>query len=249
MPIFSVRGRIDAAGRFEISPEDLRHLTRVLRLKKGDRFEVLLPDGKKGDAVLEREGPRIFGRLLHATAAVPEKKLPLWLGIGLIRFSRLEWLVEKATEMGVERISPLLLAQGRFRKGDDISDNKIRRLDRISQESLKQCERNTSPRIDPLQGLESFCAALENEANPGLRRLILEERSQASTLQAGFEEGKRWAILVGPEGGFSSPEKDLAKHQGFFGVSLGPAILRSETAALYAASALDFFLASQESRP
>lgn len=244
MAVFTVRSPMDSSGRFEISPEDLHHLTRVLRVRKGECFEILLPEGQRAEAILESEGRRLVGRLLRSLHTLPEKRLPLWIGIGLIRFSRLEWLVEKATELGVERLSPLLLSQGRFTKTDEISHNKISRLQKISQESLKQCERVVSPRIDPPQSLEPFLA--EVSSNSRYKKLILEERSEAISLQESLEPGGSWVLLVGPEGGFSEQEKAKAKDAGFAAVSLGPNILRSETAALYAASALDFFLKGRE---
>lgn len=247
MPVFPVRHAPDAEGRFEIAPEDLRHLSRVLRLKPGDRFEVCLPDGSRAEARLEGEGRRRVGRILQRLASLPETRLPLWIGIGLIRFSRLEWLVEKATELGVERLSPLLLSRGRFGKSDEISDNKISRLEKIAQETLKQCERITSPRIDPPMDLKSFLKLSGEE--PACRKLLLEERSRAAPLREVLGAAQTWAILGGPEGGLSPEEKSQACDAAFTPVSLGATVLRSETAALYAAAALDFFRQGQEEGP
>ncbi len=246
MPVFPIRQAPDAEGRFEIVPEDLRHLSRVLRLKPGDRFEVSLPDGSRAEACLEGEGRRRVGRILQRLASQPETRLPLWIGLGLIRFSRLEWLVEKATELGVERFSPLLLSRGRFGKSDEISDNKINRLERIAQETLKQCERIASPRIDPPMDLHSFLNLIGEDA--GRRKLLLEERSRALPLGEAIGDAGSWAILVGPEGGLSPEEKSRAREAGFTPVSLGTTVLRSETAALYAAAALDFFRQGREER-
>lgn len=247
MPVFPVRQAPDAEGRFEIAPEDLRHLSRVLRLKPGDRFEVSLPDGGRAEACLEGEGRRRVGRILQRLASQPETRLPLWIGLGLIRFSRLEWLVEKATELGVERLSPLLLSRGRFKKSDEISENKINRLEKIAQETLKQCERIASIRIDPPMDLRSFLKLSGEDA--ARRKLLLEERSRALPLREAIGDAGAWAILVGPEGGLSPEEKSLARGAGFTPVSLGATVLRSETAALYAAAALDMFRQGREERP
>lgn len=244
MPVFPLRQAPDAEGRFEIAAEDLRHLSRVLRLKPGDRFEVSLPDGSRAEARLEGEGRRRVGRLLQRLASQPETRLPLWIGLGLIRFSRLEWLVEKATELGVERLSPLLLSRGRFGKSDEVSENKINRLDKIAQETLKQCERIASPQIDPPMGLEAFLKLTAED--PARRKLLLEERSRATPLREAMGNAPTWAILVGPEGGLSPEEKSRAREAGFTPVSLGATVLRSETAALYAATALDFFRQGRE---
>lgn len=244
MPVFSVRGSINSQGGFEIGPEDLHHLTRVLRLKSGDKFEVLLPDGRKGEARLEGEENHLSGKILQLGAANPERILPLWLGVGMIRWSRLEWLVEKATELGVHRISPLHLSQGRLPKGESISNNKIERLNKISQETLKQCERSAAPVIDAPLSLEDFLQKVGFVSGPGVEKFMFRERYHGASLNDRlFSASTSWVFLVGPEGGFSEAEIALAESRDFESVSLGPTVLRSETAAIYACSALDMVMA------
>jgi len=244
MPVFSVRGSIDSQGGFEIGPEDLHHLTKVLRLKNGDSFEILLPDGRKGEARLEESEKHLVGKILQLGAANPERVLPIWLGVGMIRWSRLEWLVEKATELGVHRISPLYLSQGRLPKSESVSDNKIERLHKISQETLKQCERIAAPVIDAPLSLENFLRQVGLVSGPGVEKFLFRERYAGARLDERlFPVSTSWVFLLGPEGGFSEAELAMAESRDFESVSLGPTVLRSETAAVYACSAVDMVMA------
>ncbi|HKX12561.1 MAG TPA: RsmE family RNA methyltransferase [bacterium] len=237
MPVFPLAQIPEPDGRFEISAEQQRHLVRALRIKPGATFEVSLPDGRRGLARLVVKGKSLHGVWLEdSAAAVPG--LAAWIGIGLIRMSRLEWLVEKATELGAERLSPLRLSQGSVPKSDSISLNKINRLRKISQETLKQCERNTFMRIDEPESLDSFLDRLNSEAKTS-SRIMLRERAKAPLLPQVLKKSSRpHVFLVGPEGGFSEKECRAAEAAGFETASLGPAVLRSETAAIAALSYL-----------
>jgi len=236
LPVFPLAQNPDSTGRFDLSSEQQRHLARVLRLKDGESFEVSLPDGRRGRAQLVAEGSSFRGAWLEEIGGSPAFNLPAWIGIGILRMSRLEWLVEKATELGMERLSLLRLSQGSVPKSETISPNKIDRLKKISQETLKQCERNALMRIDAPQTLESFLIQVHQESQDG-SRVLLRERSSAPLLPK-ILEGKSGSrvFLVGPEGGFSEKECELALAAGFEEASLGPAVLRSETAALAALS-------------
>ncbi|MFO1462236.1 MAG: RsmE family RNA methyltransferase [bacterium] len=249
MPLFSIQGKIDAEGRFPLNAADGRHLRKALRLKLGETFAVLLPDGRRGEARLEGRGPQSYGRLLSVGPAASETRLPLWLGIGIIRWERLEWLVEKAVELGVERLSPLQLVRGRLAKDVNISINKIKRLNKIAQETLKQCERIASTRIDPPMSLADFLRKVGEAEAPAWQKLLLQERLAEPWLGKGLRsEAERFVVLVGPEGGFQGQEREAALAAGFAEASLGPSILRSETAAIYCAAALDFHLRHSRSQ-
>jgi len=243
MPVFPIVGPVDSAGRFDLSESDLRHLRKVLRLQAGDLFSVQLSDGRRGEAQLETQGKKRLGKIVSLREALPEQRLPLWLGIGVLRWERLEWLVEKAVELGMERLFPLQLSQGRLGKSDIISANKIKRLDKIAQETLKQCERITSTRIEAPTDLRKFLRLVQDSAPADSKKMILQERIAEPLLHAKLSPSDRhFILLLGPEGGWTEEESSSAKAAGFAPVSLGPLLLRSETAALYAASALDFHL-------
>ncbi|HEX5034053.1 MAG TPA: RsmE family RNA methyltransferase, partial [bacterium] len=238
MPVFPLAQTPQPDGRFEISAEQRHHLLRVLRLKAGATFEVSLPDGRRGQARLVASGDSLHGLWIEDSALSSTPSLAAWLAIGLIRMSRLEWLVEKATELGADRLSLLRLSQGSLPKSESISINKINRLKKISQETLKQCERSTFMRIDEPESLEEFLDRLDIEA-PSSSRILLRERAKLPLLSQVLEKKAGMTILlVGPEGGFSDRECRAAEKFGFEPASLGPALLRSETAALAALSHL-----------
>jgi len=243
MPAFLIHGEIDPEGRFEIRSEDVFHLTKVLRVREGQNFEVLLPGGGKGWAVLKRRGSRYVGKLkilLPVQAAPP---LPLWLGMGMIRWARMEWLMEKATELGLHRLSPVKLQRGRLPKGESVSPQKMKRLHKIAEETQKQCERIGGPRIDDPMSLGDFLELQRRESKGNGQRLLFRERiPEPPFFRALNPKAESFVFLVGPEGGWSLEERRLAQVGGFEEVSLGETPLRSETAALYGIAALHFFL-------
>lgn len=242
MPVFLIQSPIDPGGFFKISPQDLRHLRRVLRIKPGEVFEVRQPDGKKAIAILQARGRQTEGKIENIISEAAPSPLPLWLGVGMIRWPRMEWLVEKLTELGALRLSPLHLTHSQI--SSDISSGKIKRLIKISQESLKQCERLEPVRIDPPQNLKQF---LKSVAAPVAQKWIFNEKLQRRQIPHATSL-ENFIFLIGPEGGFSSDEIELATQAGFQSVSLGPVKLRTETAAIYGACVLDALLARPEAR-
>ena len=249
MPVFSVSEDLDAAGAFPLSKEDLHHLRRVLRVKIGQAFTVLLPDGRQGLACLEKLGGKVSGKILEAplsTDSAAQDSLPASLAIALVRWPRLEWLVEKASELGVAEMLPLTLSQGSRDPKAVVSPAKIARLQKISRESLKQCVRVSGPAIRPPMGLKEYLAN-----QPRGLKIWLDERATATPLMTLLSERgpqEHYSLLIGPEGGFSPKERDLIQAADFLPVTLGAIKFRSETAAIYSLSVLDAFLFSSRGR-
>jgi len=249
MPVFPIREIIDEAGFFRLPASDLHHLRRVLRVKEGDSFAVVHPDGREGRAILRKKGKDYFGQTSGQTnlsEGDASTLLPLTLGVGLIRWPRMEWLVEKASELGVARLVPLTLNQG-SRGSDAVSPAKIARLRKISQETLKQCARPQGPAIENPQALPDFLAAC---AQP-LHKICLDESAQGPHLLE-YLQGENpkapFCFLIGPEGGFSPKEREKISGKNFQTVTLGAIKFRTETAAIYGASLLDAFLQGQGGR-
>jgi len=240
MPVFRLARLPDASGHFELSAEDLKHLTRVLRRQIGDRFEVRLPSGEKAEAILEQNRKKLRGRIERILSDAPPDLLPVCLAIGLIRWPRLEWLLEKATEFGVERVSPLHLKRSQNYENISI---KYKRLEKIIQESLKQCERLQAPQLDAPQTLKQFLKAGESGfiAGRAVGKIFLQERAKAPLLNPHDlpQDRQAWIVAVGPEGGFVDDEITQLRDHDYQAYSLGSAVYRSETAALYALATLD----------
>lgn len=211
-------------GAAELRGEEARHLTRVLRVEAGQRFEV--SDGERLflAEIEEAKGERVMFRVLEALEIVPVP-VRITLCAALIKFDRFEWIVEKATELGVERILPVETTRSE-RGLLEASRKRSERWMRIARESSQQSRRLRAPEILPAVRL---AAALAIEAE---HRFFLEESSAPPLLHEIPEERQETAaILLGPEGGWTDLERDAAREAGWSAVSLGPQVLRAETAA------------------
>jgi 16S rRNA (uracil1498-N3)-methyltransferase len=219
-------------GEAELTGEDARHLARVLRAEAGQRYE--LSDNHSAYlAEISAVGPgRITFRILEPLAA--EAPAPgITLFAALIKFDRFEWLVEKATELGVTRIVPV--NAGRAEKGlDSAAAKRVERWRKIARETSQQARRVRSPDIAPPA---EFSAALTDSSR---YRYFLEEQPGAPPLlralppESARSSDDAIAILTGPEGGWTDGERTLAKDAGWTPVSLGHNVLRAETAAIAA---------------
>lgn len=243
MPVFPLAKAPDAKGRFALSPKDGRHLHRVLRVGLGESFSIRLPDGRIGTAELLRSGAGFAGRVLELQAAPVSEALPVWLGLSWVRLSRLEWAVEKATELGVSRLTFLKAAHSQHAPTEREAPKKMERLARIAGETLKQCERPAAPRFDTPQSLADFLLAVNREKAAPLAKVFFRERRGATRFSAANLASLNpalWVILVGPEGGWSEAEVKALLEHGFQDYTLGSSIYRTETAAIYALSTVDF---------
>ncbi|MBM3740872.1 MAG: 16S rRNA (uracil(1498)-N(3))-methyltransferase [Acidobacteria bacterium] len=218
----------------EITGEEAHHLTRVLRVEEGQVYEI--SDGNQAylaevaEARKSRVGFAVRERL-------EESPLPVRLTVlaGLIKFDHFEWTLEKCTEAGAERFVPVLCT--RSEKGlDRAVDKRRQRWERILLEASQQSRRDRIPALDdPVR----FADAV---AMPGDVRLILEEQAGARPLLEAIPEPERRMsqdqvlLLVGPEGGWTEEERELAARGQWLPVSLGRQILRAETAALAGAA-------------
>jgi 16S rRNA (uracil1498-N3)-methyltransferase len=219
----SIRG-----GVAELAGDSARHLTRVLRVQPGQRFEI--SDGSAAwlAEISEARGPRVVFQVIEP-AETQELAVRIVLCAALIKFDRLEWMIEKATELGAESFQPVETA--RSEKGlFQASGKRAERWKRIACEAAEQSRRLRPPEILPAVRLEACLAAgggaryrMEEGAAPPLAR-------QLSPTEAGSEV----RLLTGPEGGWIDEERAAAARAGWLPASLGPRVLRAETAAIAA---------------
>jgi 16S rRNA (uracil1498-N3)-methyltransferase len=218
-------------GMAELRGEEARHLTRVLRAEAGQRYEI--SDGKVAylAEIAEARGPRVVFRIIEPLDS-PATPLHITLCAALIKFDRFEWIVEKATELGVERILPV--EAERSGKGLlEASGKRTERWARIARESSQQARRVRAPEILPAVRFEP-CLAEEADY-----RYFLEEAAAPPLLRVSrVSPACRAALLTGPEGGWTDAERQLAAAAGWQPVSLGPQVLRAETAAMAAIAVL-----------
>jgi 16S rRNA (uracil1498-N3)-methyltransferase len=220
-------------GAAELRGEDARHLTRVLRAEPGQRYEITDSQSAWLAEIAEARGDRVVFRLIEP-APSPEVPVRVTLSAALIKFDRLEWIVEKVTELGVERI--LTFEAARSDKGlDHAARNRAARWQRIAKESSQQSRRLRAPEIVPAVSFESVLA------EPADYRYLLDESAIAPLVRMLPAPRRPFAsvgLLTGPEGGWTEHERELAAAAGWQPVSLGPQILRTETAAIAATAIL-----------
>lgn len=214
-----------ALGRVRIGGAELRHL-RTLRLGAGDRLVVFDEQGAEHEVVLERlTGRETWGAIVATARPARESPLDLVLAPALLKGTKMDLVVEKATELGVSRIAPV---RSRHAIGQGGSAERWRR---IALAATKQSGRTRVPVIDGPVGLE----ALVREAWPGLRLVFWEGETEA-TLATQPPRAAAAIVVVGPEGGLAPDEVADARAHGFVTLRLAPRILRAETAAIAAAA-------------
>ena len=203
--------------------EDARHLTRVLRVEPGQRFEISDNHQAWLAEITEARGERVLFRTVEPIASTPAP-VRVTLCVALIKFDRFEWMVEKATELGVERILPF--EASRTEKGLlDASRKRTQRWERIARDSSQQSRRTHLPEILPAV---RYAAALEQEA--GHRYFLDEAEAPPILREIPVERQDSVALVTGPEGGWTDAERELARTCGWAPVSLGAQVLRAETA-------------------
>jgi 16S rRNA (uracil1498-N3)-methyltransferase len=212
-------------GHAEISGDDARHLTRVLRVEAGQRYEI---SDNRDVYLAEIEAARkervVFRTIEKLDASEPAVRIVLCAA--LIKFDRFEWMIEKATELGVERIIPVVAR--RTEHGlERAARKRIERWRRIALEASQQSRRAHLPElVEPVAWREAL-------ALPAAYRYALDENGRVA-LPASRNTSDTVAVLTGPEGGWTDEERAEFGEAGWTPVSLGPLILRAETAALAA---------------
>jgi 16S rRNA (uracil1498-N3)-methyltransferase len=213
----------------EIRGDEARHLTQVLRVETGQRFEI--SDNNAvwlAEVTSSRKEHIVFRTLERLEVAEPVVHIDLFAA--LIKFDHFELMIEKATELGVRRITPVEAVRSE-RGLDRASEKRLARWRRIGVEASQQSRRAHLPEIaEPV----SFAAALPKVAE---RRFFLDEERTGSPILSELKLhalGDTVALLVGPEGGWVDAEREAATAAGWRSVSLGSQILRAETAAIAA---------------
>ncbi len=213
-----------------LPPGAARHV-QVLRLQPGDALTLF--DGRGGEytATVERMGRSEVTVQVGAHAPVErEPRRAVHLALGMPANERMDWLVEKATELGVASIQPLVSAHGVLRLAGERADKKRQHWEAVAAAACEQCGRNRVPQIHPVRPFADWIAA----APEGASRFVLSLAAGARPLAAAPGPAQDALVLSGPEGGLSAGEEALAIAQGFAPATLGPRVLRAETAALAA---------------
>lgn len=206
------------------------HIARVLRLRNGDALTVF--DGSGGEfgaRIEEFRKEAVVVRVEEHRALEKESPLSLTLAQGISRGERMDWIIQKATELGVSRIVPVFTKRSVVRLDEKQAGRKLQHWRAVAVAACEQCGRN---RVPKLAAPVDFFNVLEPDPS-GSTRLLL---SPTGDLRIDDLEGVGTGItvLIGPEGGLEDVEQEAALSAGFKAVRLGPRVLRTETAAIAA---------------
>jgi 16S rRNA (uracil1498-N3)-methyltransferase len=218
-----------------LSPEESHHLARVLRVQPGQ--DIMLFDGRGGvaDAVVESVSKTAVEVRISKQWKVPPPAVQIDLIQAVPKPDRWDMVLQKAVELGVSNIQPILTKHTEFKP----SDKKAERWQKIVLNAAQQCEVRWLPELHPLEKLEAVLPALKNYDLVLVGSLYEGTRPFRQVSCAGKTSV---ALLIGPEGDFSEEEVSAAVHAGAIPVSFGDRILRTETAAIFGLSVLAYEL-------
>ena len=227
-----VPDRLTPGCELELDDERLRYAGRVLRLRVGDELTLFNGMGGEYAAVITEVTRR---NIVVSVGAHRERDVesPLQINLvqGVSRGERMDLVVQKATELGVQRITPVLTERSVVRLGGDKSEKRRDHWAKVAQSACEQCGRNVVPMIDEPQSLEHW---LDGSGASDLQRAVLRPGAEHTLAGLGSAAKKRWQLLIGPEGGLATGELERAIESGFLPCALGPRVLRTETAAIAA---------------
>ena len=210
---------------------DARHISKVLRMQPGDKLQIVSDDGVSAMvAITAIDSERVWVRCLEKLAERHEPRVQLVLAQGLAKGEKMDFIIQKAVELGAHQIMPVMMKRTNVKLDDKKADRKAERLQEISKSAATQAKRGIIPEVT---GVTAFRKALANVADADIKLICYEDETSRGTLEAllpTLPQAKKIALLVGPEGGISEEEWQLAKDAGFQSVSLGKRILRTETA-------------------
>jgi len=218
-------------GMLKIEGSEVRHIRRALRLKAGDGIVVFDGSGKEYEGTIFEGGPSsVLIEIQNIISVKRESPLEITLAQSLLKGEKMDYLIQKATELGVKEIIPFFSSRSVPLLDKSKRLKRYHRWERIAVEASKQCGRGVIPRIEPLQDYFEMLQA----PSPDSLRLILWEKEGARLKEVlrVSEEKTKIFFVVGPEGGVSNEEVEHAKRAEFIAVNLGKRILRSETASL-----------------
>lgn len=230
-----------AAGTLAVTGDDHHYLFRVLRMRTGDPVTLFDGEGREAQAEVGAIGARTADLVVAAPTVAPVASAPrLTVLLSIIKGDRMDVCLPKLVELGAGRVIPVLADRSVVKLDGDRAEKRRDRYRAQVRAAAQQCRSPLVPLVDPVSRLGE---ALARVAAADLK-LVLWEDARALRLRAALpaEPPPQVAVLVGPEGGLTEEEVERARLAGFVAVSLGPRILRAETAAISAAAILAYAL-------
>lgn len=211
---------------YTLSEEESKHCIKVLRLQEGDR--IYLVDGRGGfyeTHIIDAHPKRCMVQVLDVKLNYGKRSYYLHIAISPLKsLDRFEWFLEKATELGIDEITPILTLRS------EKKDLKLERSNKIIEAAMKQSKKAFHPKLNELIPFQKF---LNTDTDDGIKLIAHCLDSEKKKLEEYKSDAlKKYLILIGPEGDFSEEEITLATEKGFASLSLGDSRLRTETAAM-----------------
>lgn len=225
------------AEEMTITGVDAKHISKVLRMQNGDKLQIVSNDGVTALAeIMAVTGETVTVRCLEKLSESHEPELKITLAQGLAKGEKMDFIIQKAVELGVHAIVPVAMEHSVVRLDGAKAAKKVERWQKIAEAAAKQSKRDIIPQVQPLQ---SMAEMLQN--NNLANKIIAyecEDRLGLKTALRTFAQLDELLLIIGPEGGISEAELEQARKAGAAAVSLGKRILRAETAGLVAMSAI-----------
>ncbi|WP_226656819.1 16S rRNA (uracil(1498)-N(3))-methyltransferase [Pseudalkalibacillus hwajinpoensis] len=227
-----------------IEGEDVKHISRVMRMTAGDQIICCTEDGESAICEIDEISPDVI-KAIPKEWLDEQKRLTVNVTIvqGLPKGDKLETVIQKGTELGADQFIPFKAERSVVKWDEQKSAKKLQRLKKIAKEAAEQSHRTTIPAIDMPHSLSSLIKisqsydykliAYEEEARAGESAKLVQTLHEAN-------RNDRIMVVFGPEGGLSENEVDALKKAGFSSCGLGPRILRTETAAMYVLAAISY---------
>ena len=234
-----LEGELQSGSVVELPRETGAHLAKVLRARSGDAVVLFNGDGREFQGAIEKvQGSRVSASIGAARSIDRESPFQLTLVQCVPRGDRMDFIVQKATELGVDRIVPVLSQRSVVRLDESQSTSKQAHWRAVAVSACEQCGRNRLPSVDRPLPLLSYLGGLARPTAGEALRLVLEpahaESGAGAAGTASAAPASSAQIAIGPEGGFAPEELDAFDLSAFSRVTLGPRVLRTETAAIAA---------------
>jgi 16S rRNA (uracil1498-N3)-methyltransferase len=228
-------------GTVTFSKEERNYLKNVLRLKTGDSLKVLDNQGSEYIVEIDEISRDAVRAIIVEKRVLEASGVSVILGQGIPKGKKLDFIIQKSTELGVDTLVPLVTERTVVRPNERFSAKKPERWKKIAGEAARQCQRKTIPKIYPAMDFQRF---LKEFAYAEKRIILWEEKRDVrfSDVLKGLDRIKTVVLVVGPEGGFSREEVTSAEQEGFVSAGLGPLILRSETVPIVALGIVQYVL-------
>lgn len=235
MPRFYCPPPLPSGGSFDLPPEAAHHAARVLRLREGDRVEMFDGLGNACHGVItELGGRRVIVGGISADNISRESPLRVMLAQAMSSSEKMDWVIQKATELGVAEIQPLATERSVARLPSERAAKRLEHWRQVAVSACEQCGRNLLPEIHAPLDIMAWLQRMKEL--PGTRLILLPQG--AASLNSLEKPNGSVVLLIGAEGGFAEAESDNALRCGFTPIRLGARVLRTETAAVAGLAAL-----------